>query len=150
MEYTRDPSDEELAKASGYDIKYIQEYNEYWIQVMSLDASIGDDEESGELIDFIASEDKTVEDEVVHEEINNKLYETIENCLNDREKFVLERRFGLNGHSRCTLEEVGNELNITREGIRLIEGRAIQKLKKSPGAAKFRQLVRGDKKWGRE
>ncbi|MFH1538627.1 MAG: sigma-70 family RNA polymerase sigma factor [bacterium] len=95
---------------------------------ISLDSTIGDDEDS-HLIDFI--EDKrspNTEQSISHSSLKEEIYEML-NTIGYRERRVLELRFGLiDGHPR-TLEVVGNEFGVTRERIRQIEAKALRKLK---------------------
>ena len=97
---------------------------------ISLDTSIGDDEDS-HLIDFI--EDKRspkTEESVSHSALREEIREMLNN-IGYRERRVLELRFGLiDGHPR-TLEVVGNEFGVTRERIRQIEAKALRKLKQA-------------------
>lgn len=97
---------------------------------ISLDTSIGDDEDS-HLIDFI--EDKRsprTEESVSHSALRAEIREMLNN-IGYRERRVLELRFGLiDGHPR-TLEVVGNEFGVTRERIRQIEAKALRKLKQA-------------------
>ncbi len=96
---------------------------------MSLETPVGNNEDSTELGDFI--EDESVEEpvnaaskELLREQIRNVL-----NFLSDREREVLEMRFGLNDGKDHTLEEVGKEFGVTRERIRQIEAKALRKLR---------------------
>jgi RNA polymerase primary sigma factor len=96
---------------------------------MSLETPVGNNEDSTELGDFI--EDESVEEpvnaaskELLREQIRNVL-----SFLSDREREVLEMRFGLNDGKDHTLEEVGKEFGVTRERIRQIEAKALRKLR---------------------
>jgi RNA polymerase primary sigma factor len=96
---------------------------------MSLETPVGNNEDSTELGDFI--EDESVEEpvnaaskELLREQIRNVL-----SFLSDREREVLEMRFGLNDGKDHTLEEVGREFGVTRERIRQIEAKALRKLR---------------------
>lgn len=97
---------------------------------ISLDTSVGDDEDS-HLIDFI--EDKRnprTEDSASYQALKEEIKDML-NTIGFRERRVLELRFGLiDGHPR-TLEVVGNEFGVTRERIRQIEAKALRKLKQT-------------------
>jgi RNA polymerase primary sigma factor len=93
---------------------------------MSLNMSIGDDIF---LEDTLINDDTgTLEDKVI-EEIGRRQVIDMVNGLNDREKEILKLRFGLDGYEIHTLEEIGLEFNITRERVRQIEKRTLQKLR---------------------
>jgi RNA polymerase primary sigma factor len=107
---------------------------------ISLDTSIGDDEDS-HLIDFI--EDKRTprtEDAVSQTALREEIREML-NSIGYRERRVLELRFGLvDGHPR-TLEVVGNEFGVTRERIRQIEAKALRKLKQAGQIKRLRGFL---------
>ena len=96
---------------------------------MSLELPVGNDDDSTQLGDFI--EDESVEEpvdaaakELLREQVRNVL-----GFLTDRERAVLEMRFGLNDGKDHTLEEVGQKFGVTRERIRQIEAKALRKLR---------------------
>jgi RNA polymerase primary sigma factor len=96
---------------------------------MSLETPVGNNEDSTELGDFI--EDESVEEPVnaASKELLRDQIRTVLNFLSDREREVLEMRFGLNDGKDHTLEEVGKEFGVTRERIRQIEAKALRKLR---------------------
>ena len=95
---------------------------------ISLEIPIGEEEDS-HLGDFIADENVTVPlDAVTFSLLQGQIREVL-STLSDRERKVIEMRFGLEGDRPRTLEEVGLEFKVTRERIRQIEAKAIRKLK---------------------
>ena len=92
----------------------------------------GQDKEGNEItfIDIIESEGKNVEDEVDLKMKIKKLYQKIGEVLKDREKLIIELRFGLNGKESKTQNEIAKELGISRSYVSRIETKAIQKLSK--------------------
>ena len=66
---------------------------------------------------------------VTTKESNSVIHKTLLRCLTDRERIVIEKRFGLNGYRETTLGDIGKPFNITREMVRKIEGKALRKLK---------------------
>lgn len=121
----RDPSMAEIGEAMGMEEKKVEEVFRISRDPVSLETPIGDEEDT-HLSDFIEDTTKiSTEDEVAHnilaEELNNILA-----TLTDRERDVLEMRFGLNGKKAMTLEEVGRQFNVTRERVRQIESKAIK------------------------
>ena len=92
----------------------------------------GQDKEGNEItfIDVIESKGKLVEDEVDLKMKIKKLYQKIEEVLKDREKLIIELRFGLNGRDVKTQNEIASELGISRSYVSRIETKAIDKLSK--------------------
>lgn len=92
----------------------------------------GQDKEGNEItfIDVIESEGKNVEEQVDLKMKIKKLYQKIEEVLKDREKLIIELRFGLNGKESKTQNEIAKELGISRSYVSRIETKAIQKLSK--------------------
>ena len=122
------PTNEELAEETGWDIELIEKVLEtHNNNVVSLEAPVGDEEDTllGELIPdkgYSATEN-------INKEAKNQIITEVLNTLNEREKDILIKRFGLLGTLPKTQEEVGDEFNITRERIRQIETKALRKLR---------------------
>ena len=126
IEYT----DEELAKKLGIKeeiVTYCRILNKNISEYLSLDSPIGEENDST-LKDFVP-DNLNIEDEVLDAMDNDKLKQIMKIRLSEREKFVLIERYGLETQIPKTLEEVGNELMITRERVRQIESKALRKLK---------------------
>jgi RNA polymerase primary sigma factor len=129
QELGREPSYEEIGGRLGMSPERVEEVMAlFFREPISLDMPIGEDEDSrlGDLVEDHASLAPTeaTSQQLLKEQIDKVLGE-----LTEREKKVLQLRFGLkDGHAR-TLEEVGKEFNVTRERIRQIEGKALRKLR---------------------
>ena len=129
QELGREPSYEEIGGRLDMSPERVEEVMAlFFREPISLDMPIGEDEDSrlGDLVEDHASLAPTeaTSQQLLKEQIDKVLGE-----LTDREKRVLQLRFGLkDGHAR-TLEEVGKEFNVTRERIRQIEGKALRKLR---------------------
>lgn len=120
------PAVEEIAEELKIDKDKIEEIMVAFQDPMSLSASIGDDIQ---LEDIIAdSGNSSIEDNII-EEIGREQVREIVRVLDDREKQILKLRFGLDGEEIHTLEEIGETFNITRERVRQIEKKTLQKLK---------------------
>ncbi len=131
------PNREEIAQEMGISPEKVDEIREISQRIMSLELPMGEDEEST-LMDFI--EDRTIptpEETLTREMVRRELEELMERHLNEREKAILKMRYGLADGVPRTLEEVGRAFNVSRERIRQIETRAIQKLRQ---AAQRRKL----------
>ncbi len=130
QEKGREATNEELAKAMGVSVAKIREVKKIAQDPISLETPIGEKEDS-HLGDFIEDHEAIAPDDaagsiLLREQIDELLRE-----LTDRERQVLELRFGLKDGRPRTLEEVGKYFDVTRERIRQIEGKALTKLKKS-------------------
>jgi RNA polymerase primary sigma factor len=124
----RQPTDEEIAKEMDIDVEKIAEIRKIKQNPSPLSTPIGDEKDS-KLQDIIADEwSQTPEDYAASEYLRNQLHDVLD-TLQDRERRVLELRFGLEDGVSRTLEEVGREFGVTRERIRQIEAKALKKLK---------------------
>ena len=95
----------------------------------------GQDKDGNEItfLDIVESEEKSVEDEIDLKIKIKKLYQKIGEILQDREKLIIELRFGLNGKESKTQNEIARELGISRSYVSRIETKAISKLSKEFG-----------------
>ncbi len=130
QELGRDPSDEELAEYMNMTTIKIKEMRSIAQETTSLDTSV-DDENATRLTDLIRDDQSAKPYEAV---FHMTLQDTIEHVLqelNEREIKIIKMRFGLTGEGPCTLHDTGRMLGITRERVRQIQEKAIQKLKNS-------------------
>jgi RNA polymerase primary sigma factor len=123
----REPNLREIAKESGFTEAKVRDLLELIEDPISLEAPVGDGESGfGDLIEDVNAE---LPEEMTAEGMRSEeLAEALER-LNPRMQFVISRRFGLNGQVPQTLEQVGNELGITRERVRQLESRALRELR---------------------
>jgi RNA polymerase primary sigma factor len=125
----REPTPEEIAQEMGLDVSKVEHIIKISQDTVSLEAPIGEEEDS-RLGDFI-EDDKNVSPEELT--IRQLLKDRISEFLGElapREQKILKMRFGLETGRTHTLEEVGQEFGVTRERIRQIEAKALQKLRK--------------------
>ena len=125
-EYSSYPSIDSIAQGTGLEEKKIQKVMLEFQDMLSLNASIGDDiylEDTISQADEESLENKVL-GEIAKEEIN-----AILGLLKPREKDILTLRYGLFGQEIHTLEEVGKKFNITRERVRQIEKKTLDKLR---------------------
>ncbi len=124
----REPTTEEIASTMSLPVEKVRKIMKIAKEPISLETPIGEEEDS-HLGDFI--EDKKVASPLEHA-IRNNLYHQVRRILNtltDREEKVLRWRFGIGENTDHTLEEVGQEFDVTRERIRQIEAKALRKLR---------------------
>ena len=144
QELNREPSNEELAKAMDMDVEKIEHIMKIKQDITSLDAGIGRDGDEGEdstLGDFIEDEDTATPEESASMQLLKEKVREVLSSLSDRERKILEMRFGLNGTKSHTLEEVGLEFAVTRERIRQIEAKALMKLRKHKDSKKLHEYL---------
>lgn len=133
--YGKAPSRKELAEITGYDQELLDTYYLLNTDTVSLDMP-SKPSEMGEEMDPIGEiiEDKTiagVEDSAINNMLNEEIMAILPKILKPVEVEVIQKRFGFNGETRMTLEEIGQQRGVTRERIRQIEAMAIAKLKAS-------------------
>jgi len=122
----RDPLPEEIAQESGIELKRVHELFDLVEDPVSLETPVGDgDSMYG---DMLEDENSEQPDTVLAELLRGVELQEALASLNERMRHVLELRFGLNGQIPKTLEEVGNELGVTRERVRQLESRALREL----------------------
>ena len=130
QEKGREATNEELAKAMDVTVGKIREVKKIAQDPISLETPIGEKEDS-HLGDFIEDHEAIAPDDAAGSILLREQIENLLQNLTERERQVLELRFGLKDGKTRTLEEVGRYFEVTRERIRQIEGKALQKLKKS-------------------
>jgi RNA polymerase primary sigma factor len=136
-----EPSYEEIAKEMNLSPERVEEIMDlFFHEPISLDTPIGEDEHS-RLGDFVEDHTSLAPTEATSQQLLKEQIDRVLDELSEREKRVLQLRFGLkDGHAR-TLEEVGKEFNVTRERIRQIEGKALRKLRHPSHSRKLRDYL---------
>ncbi len=125
----RDPTPEELAKETHMSVDRIREIQRIAREPVSMETPVGDEEDSS-LGDFIRDDTSPhPADEAARTMLREQIREILSD-LTEREQQVLRLRYGLDDNHSRTLEEVGKQLNVTRERIRQIEAKALRKLKR--------------------
>jgi len=136
----REPTLEEIAKEMGVSMDHVQKVLKIGKKPISLETPVGE-EEDGRLQDFI--EDKgsiSPQDAAINSNLVKQTQKVL-STLNKREEKILKMRFGIGEKKDHTLEEVGEDFNVTRERIRQIEEKALRKLKHSSRAEKLKSFV---------
>ena len=124
-----EPSAEEIAVEMNKPISEVKRMLGLNERVASVNTPIGKDEDRS-LLDAIPDDNNPDPSQVLQDaDLNDKL-ELWLNQLNEKQRVVVERRFGLNGQDRATLEQVGNEIGVTRERVRQIQIDALRRLRK--------------------
>ncbi len=135
----REPLPQEIAAEMGIEVEKIHHIIKISQSSVSIDASVGnDDEDESVLGDFIEDEKSISPDKVASLRLLKDHVERIIGDLSPREQKILEMRFGLMDGIAHTLEEVGQEFGVTRERIRQIEAKALEKIKEHDEVRKLR------------
>ncbi|MCC6643478.1 RNA polymerase sigma factor RpoD [Candidatus Peregrinibacteria bacterium] len=137
QELGREPSVEELASEMEMDVKKVKHILKISQDIVSLEAPVGTEEDS-KLGDFIEDDDAILPQEATNRVLLKENIHEMLQYLSPRERKIIEMRFGLKDGVGHTLEEVGQEFNVTRERIRQIEAKVLQKLKEHPTSIKIR------------
>ncbi|OQA36900.1 MAG: RNA polymerase sigma factor SigA [Parcubacteria group bacterium ADurb.Bin326] len=134
----REPMPEEIAAEMGEELDKINHIIKISQETISLGTPVGDDSEDSVLEDFIEDQKTVTPDRVAALQILKDYVKQVISELTPREQKVLEMRFGLKDGVAHTLEEVGKEFDVTRERIRQIEAKALEKIEKIKGIEKLR------------
>ncbi|MEI7741715.1 MAG: sigma-70 family RNA polymerase sigma factor [bacterium] len=134
----REPLPEEIAAEMGEELDKVRHIIKISQDTVSLETSVGDDDEDSKLEDFIEDTKNVAPDRASALQLLKDYVRDIIKELSPREIKILEMRFGLIDGVSHTLEEVGKEFDVTRERIRQIEAKALEKIKGHGGIVKLR------------
>ena len=123
----REPTAEELAEETGLPLRQVKAVMDAAEVSVSLNQPVGLDDENGELGDLFADEKTPDPLEIVVQNLRNEEIRRILRGLPERERRILELRYGFEGEPQ-TLEEIGQELALTREQIRQLEKQALERV----------------------
>jgi len=136
----REPLPEDIAAEMGEDIDKIRHIIKISQDTISLETSVGDEDDDSTLEDFIEDVKNMTPDRVAALELLKDYVQEVIATLTPREQKILEMRFGLGDGVSHTLEEVGQEFEVTRERIRQIEAKALEKIKKQGAIKKLQDF----------
>jgi len=134
QELGRQPTAEEIADRLNLSVEEVQDTMSIANTHVSLDDPYSDEREDNALVEYLTDEEQASPDEGTY---SNALTEDMEKALNtlgERERLILTLYFGLNGEDPLTLEDIGKRMDLTRERIRQIKEKAIQRLRHSTRA----------------
>ena len=136
----REPLPEEIAAEMGIEVEKVYHLKKISQETISIDSPVGEDSDDLEssLGDFIVDEDTTMPQEVAGRQLLKEYVQEILHDLDPREQKILKMRFGLEDGVTHTLEEVGEEFGVTRERIRQIEAKALERMKEHININKLR------------
>jgi RNA polymerase primary sigma factor len=128
-ELGREPTDDELGEELGMTASRVTQLRTAAIRPASLDAPIGDDE-TNNFAEIVQDENAATPYKQLEDKTVTKMLQEMVKTLDTREATILRFRFGLDGGSEKTLEEVGEKFGVTRERVRQIQNIALNKLRK--------------------
>ncbi|MFA5228228.1 MAG: sigma-70 family RNA polymerase sigma factor [Candidatus Paceibacterota bacterium] len=129
QELDREPLDEEVAAEMGLEVEKVRHLDKISQKAISLETPVGEDEKDSVLGEFIKDEKIESPASQAGRTLLREHLDTIFEDLAERERKIIAMRFGLEDGVTHTLEEVGQEFNVTRERIRQIEAKAIEKIR---------------------
>jgi RNA polymerase primary sigma factor len=139
-ELAREPTAAEIARDLELSVEEVEQIRRSAQTPVSLEKPVGDEEES-EFGHFLTDESAPLPDEVAEAALRREALRDILGTLSQRERRVLELRYGLDGQQPRTLDEVGRTFNVTRERIRQIEHQSLKKLRALAEAAHVRDVA---------
>src|SRR3989339_306068 len=134
----REPLPEEIAAEMGEEVDKVRHIIQISQDTVSLETSVGDDDEDSTLVDFVEDVKNVAPNRAAALQLLKDYVRDIIKDLSPREQKILEMRFGLLDGVSHTLEEVGQEFDVTRERIRQIEANALERIKDHPSIIKLR------------
>lgn len=139
------PSISELAKVSGLTETQIKDLETIARADISLDSPVTSKDSESKLSDFIADEAPAIEEEIINEDFKEAIITALFNTkMPERERQIIIHRFGLLGHRKKTLVEVGKMFNVTRERIRQQEVKALRRLKNNSAFKALKNVDEGN------
>ena len=126
----RNPTEAEMAEALEITLHQLRQLQQLRRQALSLNHRVGKEEDT-ELMDLLEDEDNQSPEAKMNENMmRQEIWEVLGDVLTPREKDVISLRYGLTSSEPCTLEEVGNMFNLSRERVRQIQSKAMRKLRR--------------------
>jgi RNA polymerase primary sigma factor len=136
----REPSSEEIAHELDLTVEEVEQVRRTAQAPVSLEKPVGDDDES-EFGHFLEDDSEPLPDEAADVMFRNEALAKALDSLSERERRVLELRYGLHGEAPLTLDEVGRVFDVTRERIRQIENHSLKKLRALSESQKLRDVA---------
>ena len=132
---TEDPSMEEIGELAGFDAQHVSNLLSISRELVSLDALVFNDGSASNIGDFLEDDTQNPEQSLLEQSLKDDVRSLLA-TLSDKEREILELRFGLDGKNPMSLKEIGELYNLTKERIRQIEKKAIERLR-APNKSKM-------------
>lgn len=138
----RIPSTHELAQLTGIDENTIESARDANSHTTSIDAPLGNDEGDNSMAEMLTSDDSSSnsDSQLDRESMNQFINDLLKEVLNEREQSIIRESFGI-GIMEKSLEEIADEMGMTRERIRQVKEKAIRKIKYSPAAKILKEYL---------
>lgn len=138
----RIPSTHELAQLTGIDENTIESARDANSHTTSIDAPLGNDEGDNSMAEMLTSDDNSSnsDSQLDRESMNQFINDLLKEVLNEREQSIIRESFGI-GVMEKSLEEIADEMGMTRERIRQVKEKAIRKIKYSPAAKILKEYL---------
>ena len=138
----RIPSTHELAQLTGIDENTIESARDANSHTTSIDAPLGNDEGDNSMAEMLTSDDSSSnsDSQLDRESMNQFINDLLKEVLNEREQSIIRESFGI-GVMEKSLEEIADEMGMTRERIRQVKEKAIRKIKYSPAAKILKEYL---------
>ena len=138
----RSPRAEEIGKELGIEGTRVREILRAAQTPVSLEAPVGDESEENQLRDFVRDESSAAPEDVAAQSLlKQEMSDVLDDVLSERERIVLQLRFGLGNGHQYPLEKVGEQLGVTRERVRQIEAEALRKLRSPRFTERFKDFL---------
>ena len=126
---TSEPTAEQIAEKTGLEVSLVKNLLEVTREMISFDSPIkGDEEGDSSYFDFVEDKTQSPEDDMV-KHMMEKDVRSLLSVLGEKERDIIEKRYGFGGSEPMSLKAIGDEYNLTKERIRQIEKSALQKLR---------------------
>ena len=140
QKYNRDPKVEEIAAILNVDVKKVKNAYASMQDATSLDIMVGDEEDTT-IGSFVEDESVALDFSAIEDEDRNKAIQQVLQTLNERERNIIIYRFGLQGNRAMTLDEIGKSMQLSKERIRQLEVKALEKLRNPRRAAMLKEFI---------
>ena len=136
----QEPTVEQIAEHAGLSLKKMTSLMQTTQEPVSLDMTVGDDDSTslGSLV--LDRSAPNPQDELIAQEMRGEI-EAILNTLDEREKIIMRKRFGFDEDDKSVLQQIGDELHISRERVRQIESQALRKLRSAARKKRLREYL---------
>ena len=136
----QEPTTEEIAEHAGLSVKKMNSLMQTTQEPISLDMTVGDDDSTslGSLV--LDRNAPNPQDELIAQEMRGEI-EAILDTLDEREKIIMRKRFGFDEDDKSVLQQIGDELHISRERVRQIESQALRKLRSAARKKRLRDYL---------
>lgn len=138
----RNPTEAEMAKALDISLEHLHQLLQLRRRSLSLNHRVGREEDT-ELVDLLEDSDTQSPEELMNDAmLRQEIWDVLGDVLTPREKDVISLRYGLTTSEPCTLEEVGNLYNLSRERVRQIQSKAMRKLRRPQIAQRLKSWLK--------